>query len=252
MSGLMMHRPGSRRVTLEQLRELPPPQSMGTRHLPVPHAVLVDNIIEGIENKGASVAKMDLGIAAKGAKLFGTMDVRWDLPNGADAPALGRESDIGTIFGFRSATNKTLAFKGVAGGRTFVCDNMILSGEEFILSRKHTLYMNLPLVISNGLNKFIAQTEVLKTDIDRLRDVALTENEAKSQIFDMFNSGVMPLHLFDDVARFYLRPQEEQTDCHPRTLWGLANACTRAIKALKPATKFNCATNIGRHFKLAS
>lgn len=250
MSNLMIHKPGSRRVTLDQLREIPPPVAMGSRHLPVPHAVLVDSIIEGIKGKGATIAKMDLGVSAKGAKLFGSMDLRWE--GASEVPALGRESDIGTTFGFRSSTNQKFAIKGVAGARTFVCDNMVLSGEEFVLSRKHTLYMNLPQVISTGLNKFIAQSEVLKQDIDRLRDVALTENEAKRQIFDLFNEGVMPLHLFDDVARLYLKPQEEQTDCHPRTLWGLANACTRSIQRLKPATQFDCATSIGRHFKLAS
>jgi hypothetical protein len=252
MSELMLHRPGSRRVTLDQLREIPPPESMGARHLPVPHAVLVESLIKGIEDKGASVSKMDLGIAAKGANLFGTMDILWDTLTGTDVPAMGRERDIGTTLGFRSSTRQKTAFKAVAGARTFVCDNMVLSGEEFVLSRKHTLYMNLPQVISTGINKFIAQAEVLKSDIDRLRDVAITENQAKEQIFDLFNEGTMPLHLFDDVARFYLRPQEAHTDCHPRTLWGLANACTRAIKILKPATHFNCATNIGRHFKLAS
>ncbi len=245
MNGLMIHKPGSQRVTLDQLRQIPPPVAMGARHLPVPHAVLVDKIVEGIAAKGASVTKMDLGIAAKGAKLFGTMDLRWNDGGWQD-------SDIGTTFGFRSSTNQAFAIKGVAGARTFVCDNMVLSGEEFVLSRKHTLYMNLPQVISNGLNKFLAQSEALKQDIDRMRDVAITENEAKGQIFDLFNKGVMPLHLFDDVARLYMKPQDEHIDCLPRTMWGLANACTRAIKVLKPATQFDCATNIGWHFKLAN
>ena len=62
-----------------------------------------------------------------------------------------------------------------------------------------------------------------------MRAVAITENEAKGQIFDLFNKGVMPLHLFDDVARLYMKPQDEHIDCLPRTMWGLANACTRAI-----------------------
>lgn len=255
MSGLVIHRPGSQKITLDQLRELPIPEALGSRHRPVPHATLVDALTQGIEKRGCKITKMDLAIAGKGSKLFGTMDISW-FAGKVPTTLRGWQNDTseyetGTIFGFRSSTDQSFAVKGVAGARTFVCDNMAFAGEEFVLSRKHTLYMNLPEVISTGLNKFLEQADILRHNIERLKGDRISDAQAKTQIFDLFNAGALPLHLFDDVARHYLQPQENQPDCLPRTMWGLTNACTRAIKVLKPEAQFNSAKNIGRHFHLA-
>jgi len=248
---LMMHRPGSHHVQLSDLYALGTPEPMGPRHRPIPHYEVVEAITKQVHDRGWTVAKTQLGVAQKGHMLFGVMDLRDYRVQGVDSSALQRDG-LGTCFGFRSSTNQSFALRGVAGARVFVCDNLSLSGSEFVMRHKLTLYLNLQLLISEALNKFVHQSRALLADMDRLRHTILTETAAKTRIFDLFNAGAMPLHLFDDVSRCYFHPTDDEPDCQPRTAWGLHNACTRMLKVLKPAAQYNHTLNVGRVFQLAS
>ena len=242
MSMLSIHSKGSHRVTLEQLRNLPVPEIMGARHMPVPHWRLIDEIENQVADRRWRVERRDLGVSQKGARLFGTMQLR--------GPVEGE--DMGTCFGFRSSTNQSFAIRGVAGARVFVCDNLMLSGTEFVLNRKHTTLLNLPEMVSKALNKFIDQSRQLFIDISTMKNNWLDDQTAKLRIFNLFHRGALPLHLFDDVCQYYFDAQDDHPDCQPRSMWGLHNACTRAIKRLKPAAQFSSTIDVGRQFHLAT
>ena len=242
---LLLDTHGSQHVTLDALRTIPTPQPRGSRHQPIPHASLVDALIDGITGRGWTVRDTDLGISAHGAQLFGSLDLR---------RATDTDPEMGTMLGFRSSTNSSTAIRGVAGKRVWVCSNMCMSGNTFVMRRKSTTRLDLPELISDGLDKFLVQSEALTEGIDRLKNTTITDAEAKSRIFDLFNASVLPSRLLQPLARFYFHPTESESDCHPRTLWGLNNASTRSIgsPALKPAAQFDAAQNIGRHFQLAA
>ena len=89
-------------------------------------------------------------------------------------------------------------------------------------------------------------------DIENMKKVLLTDSSAKIRLFNLFNNGAMPIHLFDDVSQLYFKPQDEHPDCQPRSAYGLHNACTRAIKLLKPAAQFTSTIDVGRQFDLAA
>jgi hypothetical protein len=245
-AALTVHMPGSHRVTLDQLRELPVPEAMGRLHKPIHHAILVDTILDQIADRGWSVTKQQFAVARKGQMLFGTMDLRG--PAGSQV-----DDDDGTsaAFGFRSSTGQQLALRGVAGQRVWLCDNMCMSGSEFVMRHKLTTRLNLPLLVSQALNKFIEQTTELLVDLTRLRATTIGDREAKVRIFDIFNKGALPLHMFDDVSQLYFHPQDEHPDCQPRSLWGLHNACTRAVKLLSPARQFTSGIDVSRIFNMA-
>ena len=246
-STLMIHRPGSHRVTPEDLRfKIPHPRPLGPRHKPIPHWQIVETIREEVALRGWSVQKEELAVARKGQMLFGVMDLRRGGPAESTLP-----DGLGTCFGFRSSTNQSFALRGVAGSRVFVCDNMVLSGSEFVMRHKLTLHLNLPHLISQALNKFVHQSRQLVEDLDRVRLTLLSDQAAKTRIFDLFNQGAMPLHLFDDVSRFYFKPTDEEPDCQPRTAWGLHNACTRAMKVLSPAAQYTNTISVGAAFEMA-
>jgi hypothetical protein len=242
---LLLDTHGSQRVTLDALRTIPTPQPLGARHQPIPHHELVEALIDGITGRGWTVRDTDLGISAHGAQLFGSLDLR---------RAAETDTEMGTMFGLLSSTNSSTAIRGVAGKRVFVCSNMCLSGSTFVMRRKSTTRLNLPELISDGLDRFLVQSEALTEGIDRLKNTTITDLQAKARIFDLFNASVLPSRLLQPLARFYFHPTESESDCHPRTLWGLNNASTRSIgsPALKPAAQFDAAQNIGRHFQLAA
>tara|TARA_R110002110_G_scaffold166022_3_gene366496 strand:+ start:1067 stop:1804 length:738 start_codon:yes stop_codon:yes gene_type:complete len=242
---LVLDTHGSQHVTLDALRTIPTPQPRGSRHQPIPHASLVDALIDGITGRGWTVRDSDLGISQYGAQLFGTLDLR---------RATDTDPEMGTMLGFRSSTNSSMSIRGVAGKRVFVCSNMCLSGSTFVMQRKSTTRLDLSALVADGLDRFLVQSEALSEGIDRLKNTTITDAEAKARIFDLFNASVLPSRLLQPLARHYFHPTEAEIDCHPRTLWGLNNASTRSIgsPALKPAAQFDAAQNIGRHFQLAA
>jgi len=250
---LTVHMPGSHRVTLGQLRTLPPPPSLGRHHKPVPHYQLVETVEEQIEARGWEVRRTQLAVNKNAQMVFGVLDlVKLRDKVRDDDLAVGPDSsEMGTTFGFRNSVNQSFGLRGVAGGRVWICDNLCLSGAEFVLQQKNTLRMNLAERVSVAIDKFIEQSRQLIDDIEALKQRPMADYAAKSLLYDVFSTGALPLHLLDDVNGFYFRPQEQHTDCQPRSAWGLHNACTRGAGLLKDTQRFHSSMALGRVFDLA-
>lgn len=244
----------SQLVSIEALKNLPIPVSLGRHHKPISHAVLVDGILAEIDRRDFIPIRTQLALGNKGALLFGVIDLQ---PKSFTAETLATATiaanpDRGVSFGFRSSTNSALAIKAVAGSRVFVCDNLTMSGDLIAFLRKSTTHLDLGLAIAGGFDKFLTQTALLDQHIQRLTLAAVTDGEAKQLIFDVFNASVVPVRLFEDVAKFYFAPTDEQTDCQPRTRWGVHNSFTRAMKDLMPARQFSATVALGRAFGLTA
>jgi len=247
MSGtLSAHSPKfeSKLVGYEALAALPEPQALGVRHKPVPHAVLVDAIRRETEARGYEVAREQLALGAKGAALFGVLDLK---PQASGVYAIGGE-ERGLSFGFRNSTDESLGIRAVAGNRVFVCDNLALSGETFAINRKNTTGLDLGDAIATGFDKFLQHAQALEVNIERLTLTTVSDGEAKQLIYDAFSARIVPSRLFDDVDRFYFHPTDETPDTQARTLWGIHNAFTRAMKDLTPLRGFGANVALGRLF----
>ena len=228
-------------VSLQQLKALPIPISLGAQHNPVPHHLLIETLRVEAEERGYSVEREQYALGMNGSALFGIMDL---MPAGVTANEAHEER--GLSLGFRNSTNATLAIKVVAGTRVFVCDNLALSGDLIAVLRRNTKGLDLGEALKAGFDKFLQHATSLDLQIMRLQATAITDLEAKARVFDIFAAKVVPVHLFDDVELHYFRP--EDTDCQPRTAWGLHNAFTRAMKKLVPTSAFNANVALGRAF----
>ena len=241
VDGTMILHSGGNDVSIEELKEVPVPEPTRSWH-PIGHHRLVRAVKNSLDGNFYNIREERHGIKGdRGQQYFGVLHLENKI-----------NEDMGLSIGLRNSTDRSLSAGVVFGEQVFVCDNLILSGSEFVLQRKHTTFLNLAEVVSNGLNRFLAQTETLGRGIDRLKDTPLSDGAAKQHVFDVFNAGALPLHLFDDVARLYMQPKPGHLDCQPRSLWGLVNACTRAIQVLRPQAQFNASLNTGRHFQLVS
>lgn len=251
MSTLALHNPkfDAKLTTLDALRTLPAPVAMGTYHKPVPHATLVDAIHGEIDKRGYQVGREQLALAAKRNALFGVIDL---APKAAIAEGMLRTGERGLSFGFRNATDQSLALRAVAGSRVFVCDNLALSGSMFAMERKNTTGLDLGDAVARGFDKFLAHAEVLEIEITKLSAKVLTDGAAKQIVFDVFAARIIPVRLFDDVEQFYFHPADDMLDCQPRTAWGLHNAFTRAMKDLSPVRGFGANVALGNFFGLQS
>jgi len=234
-------------VTIDTLRAMPAPEAMGPDHKPVRHDVLIDGFRREAGSRDMTIVREQFALGANGAALFGVMD----LERSTSTALVPVETGPGGLsLGFRSANDQSLAIKAVAGARVFVCDNLAMSGEMFAISRKHTTGLDLADAIRTGFEKFLGQAAVLTAQISALNDRALTDDEAKVAIFNLFSLAILPVKLFADVTRFYFEQTDDRPDCLPRTAWGLHNATTRAIKDLKPVPAFQRTVAVGRFFGL--
>jgi hypothetical protein len=241
-STLSAHSPKfeSKLVSYNELFQLPEPVALGPYHKPVAHARLVDAFRQEIDTRGYKVEREQYALGAKGAALFGVIDLVTDVPNATRCLSLG----------FRNATNMSMAIRAVAGTTVFVCDNMALSGSMFAIQRKNTTGLDLGEAVARGFDKFLQHAEILNVEISRLQVTAVSDVDAKALIYDCFAANVVPSRLFDDVDEYYFRPTANTPETEERTLWGVHNAFTRAMRDLSPTRRFGASVALGKVFGL--
>lgn len=245
----------SKLITAAALSNLPVPAALGPNHKPVPHGVLLDAIHNEIAVRGYNITREQLALGKKGAALFGVLDLVPTVPAIGCTNVtyeLGKPVERGMSFGFRNATDRSMAIRAVAGERVFVCDNLTMSGSMFAISRKNTTGLDLSDAVATGFDKFLVHIGALDVEIARLESTAVNDREAKIVIFDVFAAGIVPVRLFDDVEKFYFHPADDQTDCQPRTLYGVHNAFTRALQDLTPTRLLGASVALSKQFGIVS
>lgn len=239
---------GAKRLTREELRLLPAPESLGARHRPVPHAELVDAIRGEATARGFRVAREEYGVNNQGAALFGVMDLSGEAVQ-THALAL---PGTGPSLGFRSSVDESMAIALVGGGaRTFVCDNMAFAGDVFALKRKSTTGLDLERAMHEAFDRFLSHSSRFVEALGRLQNTPVTNDEARELIYEATISGVVPLRLMPVIHEAYFSIDEEaRPECADRTQWGLHSAFTRALKLLTPARAWTANVAVGRLFGL--
>lgn len=237
---LMVHAGGIRR-TRDELATLHTPDPTTTWR-PVPHADLVGELIRGLERHGVAVARDDYATMGRAdARLFGVMDLR--VPD-LDTP------DFSMALGLRGSNDKTMSIQVIAAARVAVCDNMMFSGSSgaVVLRKKHTSRLDLAAVVPGAIDAFLERAGAFRLDIDRMRDLALTDARAKELIHDAFTgpAPVMPLRCLPSVSRLYFDDEEQRAKFPDRSLYALNNTMTQAVKALKPVPQHHAGLRIGR------
>ena len=244
---LMTHA-GGKLITYDALAALPVPPAMGSRHRPIAHHALVDAIRNEVaQGNMYSIVREQLAVNPMGSQLFGVMDL---APVNRSIEALAEGA--GVSLGFRASNDQSFGLQLVAGARVFVCDNLALSGDLIALQRKHTIGLELSTEITAGFSRFVDQQGTLRAHLAKLQSIELTDDRARLQIFEAFYQEIVPVRLFDDVTAAYFKPSEAMTDCHPRSMYGLHNAFTRALQSLRPTVAFDANVKLGRLFGLTA
>lgn len=231
---------GARVVPYEALTRLPDPPSLGIRHKPIRHDALVQAIQAEAEGRGLHMKGANYAITPQGEKFFGT----FTFDHGDDEKAWS--------LGVRNSVDKTISIRGVAGVRVFVCDNMALSGDQFVFKHKNTINLDVIEMVKAGVDKYIPAAEALDQQVARLQSVPLAEDRAKKLIYDAFvEHDVATIRLLPVVGEFFFDHGELGDNSFPdvtANLWGLHNAFTRAFKILKPASLYTATLRLGEAF----
>ncbi|MBU6429146.1 MAG: DUF932 domain-containing protein, partial [Cyanobacteria bacterium REEB65] len=195
-STLIAHCGGTYR-TRDDLLGIPTPAGTGTWK-PVPHHELVSSLIDDLGSRGIAVVREQYATVGRdGARLFGVMDLRVDR---FDTP------ELATSLGLRGANDRSMAIQVIAAARVFVCDNLAFSGSDgaVVLRKKHTSRLDLAQVVPPAIESYLDKAGAFRLDIERMKDFALTDDQAKGIIYDGFTrSHVLPIRLLPDVHRLY-------------------------------------------------
>jgi hypothetical protein len=237
MTGTLSHA-NSQLVTREQLLTIAPPPSTATWR-PIAHADLITAIDRQLLVRGITIQAERFAIQRDGARLFAVLDL-----------SLERSGECCASLGIRTANDRSLALEIAVGVRVFVCDNMTFSGDLIALRRKHTARFDLNADISRAVDRYQAHLLTLQQQITSIQQAPLSDLQAKALIVDAFSQEILPLRYFKPVTETYCHPTPDMTDVLPRTLWGLHNAFTRAIRQMAPAPAFEATTALGQFFGL--
>ena len=99
------------KLTRQQLAAVPTPLGTAT-HRPVPHAEVVEALVETLSFRHIGVVQEEYAVSKDGMKLFGVLDLDTGIP--------GCRFSIG----IRNSHDRTMRLACVCGVRVLVCENM--------------------------------------------------------------------------------------------------------------------------------
>jgi hypothetical protein len=227
---LVAHR-GATLVSRKALAAYEPPEPEG-RWKPVKHSLIVDVMHQELDRRDIQVSKEEYAVQRDGNYLFAALTLNWL-----------RNEEISAALAFRHAKDKNEAMKLYAGMRVFICDNMAISGDEIILSRKHTTRFNFAEELAKAFDRYRDGALVLQRNIEDMKAGRLSDISVEAMLFEIFYQRILPSRLLIPVADSFYSQSE-------RTGWALLNACTLHAKNLPPNGNMHAHTRLGRYFGL--
>jgi len=219
------------KLTRQQLTAVPTPLGTVT-HRPVPHAEVIEALVETLGFRHIGVVNEEFAISKDGMKMFGVLDL--------DTGMHGCRFSIGV----RNAHDKSMRLAMTVGYRVFVCENMAFSGDFQPVLAKHSKNFSLQNALSIGVDEMQQNFDGMRTQVEVWKQSQLSDVAAKLVIYRAFIESDLevPKHLARPVHDLYFSPQHEEFQ--PRTLWSLSNAFTSAFKQLEPIPQFRATAKL--------
>lgn len=220
------------KITRTELATVPTPPATQT-HKPIPHAQVVDTLVEALSFRHIGVVNEEYAVSPDGMKMFGVLD-------------LETKAVEGTRFaiGVRNSHDKSMRLGLTVGLRVMVCFNMSFHGDFTPVLAKHSKSFSLEEAITVGVDRMQRNFGPMRAQVESWQQRQLSSTSAKLIIYQAFVESDLdaPKHLARKVHDLYFNPQHEEFG--PRTLWSLSNAFTSAFKELDPIPQFKATARL--------
>jgi hypothetical protein len=219
------------KLTRPQLAAVPTPSGTAT-HRPVPHAEIVEALVETLSFRHIGVVAEEYAVSKDGMKMFGVLDLDTGMP--------GCRFSIG----IRNSHDRSMRLAAVVGVRVLVCENMAFSGDFQPVLAKHSKNFSLQNALSIGVDQMQRNFDGMRKQVDAWRESQLSDTVAKMIIYRAFIESDLdvPKHMARPVHDLYFHPRHEEFQS--RTLWSLSNAFTSAFKQLEPIPQFRATAKL--------
>lgn len=227
------------KLSRQELVLVPTPPGTAT-HKPVPHAELVNALVETLGFRHIGIHRDEYAVSKDGMKMFGLMELETTFTGCRFA------------IGIRNSHDKSMRLAMTVGYRVFVCDNMAFQGDFEPLLAKHSKHFRLNEALSVGVDSMQRNFTPMVQAVDRWRDTQLSDVSARMIIYRAFIECQLevPHHLDRQVHDLYFNPTVEEFQ--PRTIWSLSNAFTTAFKELEPIPQFKATAKLAGFLEAAT
>ena len=217
-SKLVVHR-GGQVATRDQVAAVVVPPATDSWH-PVAHMRVLSSVEELLAAAGYTILREQLALAREGARFFATLDLESSISEG-----------VTLALGLRNSIDKSFPY-GLAGGtRTFVCDNLALTGDwdELTISRKHTRFgeQRFTEALSNGIRKLGQYREMEERRIEHMRSTVISDTQAYALFMRAFEADLLSHRVIRECLRQWNNPG---FDWGEPTLWRLYNAMNTPLQ----------------------
>lgn len=203
---------------------------------PVSHIEVVDAVEHIIRKHGWLITGEQFGLARDQQKMFGVIT----LEHATDS------AWVRTV-GIRNSHDKSLCVGITAGINVLVCSNLAFGGTT-ALHRRHTNRINLNELVGNAMTCLEDDYLTLEYALDRLRDVYLTLDQARSILVQAAEVNAIPSCDILPIYQEFKEPRHE--DFNIPSCWSLLNACTELSHKYSPARADLCHRQLTRLFGL--
>ncbi|MBF86305.1 MAG: hypothetical protein CL489_17765 [Acidobacteria bacterium] len=240
------------KVTRGQLRSLPKPVKLGTRHCPVHHGELMDEIQRQVDKKfflrninGRMVPDIKLEVVGENlgvdtatrkdsviesSELFGNLNMNVYRDKGSTLidPLNG---DMGFSLGIINSNSQKHRLTLFGGSIIFACENGMLTLDitGTTVKRKHTTHISIVEEVAKGLQAFCDSTRLIEVTATNMREKYLSSSDLNDALVRFGESGTMCWNLVGKTLADY-RQREHQKLHGTNTVWSLYNAATNMIK----------------------
>lgn len=219
------------KLNREQLALVPTPLGTAT-HRPIPHAEIVNALVETLGLRKIGVAAEEYAVSKDGMNMFGVMEIDQGMQGARFA------------LGIRNSNSKLFRLAVTVGYKVFVCENLAFSGDYSPILAKHTKNFSILNAMSVGVDEMMRNFKPMVEAVDRWKDSLLTDVAARLFIYRAFIEAELevPHHLDRRVHDLYFNPAHEEFQ--PRTMWSLSNAFTSAFKELEPIPQYRATAKL--------
>ena len=191
-------------------------------HHPIPHITVINQIKKNLSLLGNfEVANEQYGISHEGQRMFGVMGL-YDLDKGPN-------SDYELVIGCRNSHDKAFAAAASFGTSTFVCSNLIFTG-DVVISRKHTsnILVDFPDMVGNALVELADNSKVLEARFDHYTNCWVCDEQVHDVLFKADDANAVKRSAIHKVRQEWLKPSHEEFE--PRNAYSLMQAFTECEK----------------------
>lgn len=227
--------------TRNELHSIPvtPRGKRSNRWLGLQHGEFIERIIELLKTEFGKLPGPEQYIVSPNqAVLIGGFELANSDGSPFHIPNVPHQSTY--CFGVRHSNDSRFAIEGAAGGRVFVCENGIMSGDDQ-WKHKHTTGFRLKEFIVNGLRKFWERVQKLPKIINLFSNTKYDLLRVRWNDFltELARKNIIPWRLLGDLERETVKAYSNtQHPFHAENFWSIYNHITETIKQLAPSVQY--------------